>query len=254
MAGEDGDGPTLEPEPGAGLLVVEDAERILVVGDLHLGLEDELKQKGFTVPSQTDELARTVADAARGREVDRIVLIGDVKHNIPYTTFDERRELGRFFEALLDAVDRVDIARGNHDAGLEEDLPDGVGLRDARGFVLGRVGFLHGHTWPDPDVAAAEVIVIGHVHPAVAFTDHQGARQKEACWLRMQVTDRYRERYDGAEPLVVVLPAANPLLGGTAVNEETPPGPLFGNGAVDLDGARVTTLDGIDLGRLADVT
>lgn len=253
MTDDDGDGPALEPEHGAGLLVVDDADRVLVVGDLHLGLEDELKQKGFTVPSQTDDLAETVVGAARRRDVDRIVLIGDVKHNIPYTTFDEARELGRFFDALLETVDRVDVARGNHDAGIEDDLPGDVHLRDARGFVLGRVGFAHGHTWPDPEVAAADVVVVGHVHPAVAFTDHLGARQKEACWLRLDVTDVYRQRYDGAEPLVVVMPAANPLLGGTAVNEETPPGPLFANEAVDLDGARVTTLDGIDLGRLADV-
>lgn len=251
--GDDGHG----PDPGAG----PDEGPVLAVGDLHLGYERELLHKGFKVPSQTETLADAIAEAVRRAGARRVVLLGDVKHTIPFTSRAEEAEVEAFFDRLLDAVDVVDIARGNHDAALKPHLPEGVALRPAGGFAVGGTGFLHGHSWPADEVAEATsdggALVTGHVHPAVSFVDDLGGRHKEPCWLRGQVTDVYRERYglpDGMPvPEVVVLPAAHPLLGGTAVNEETPPGPLFRSGAVDLEGAQVTTLDGIDLGQVGDL-
>lgn len=220
----------------------------LVVGDLHVGLETELAAKGVDLPSQTEHMRARLRELIQTTGARRLLVIGDLKHRIPVSTRQEARELPSFFSQM--GVE-VELVPGNHDVDLEGLVA--MRVHDATGIVVDGVGLLHGHTWPSEEVMACPLIVTCHNHPALMLIDELGHRHKEACWVRAPFAPKARERYrhlpEGAQ--LVVMPAFNELTGGTAFNAReggTLLGPLFGNGLVDVDAARLWTLDGVDLG------
>lgn len=220
----------------------------LVVGDVHVGLESDLRSRGVNLPSQTERMRARLLTLLTATRATRLIVIGDLKHQIPFSTRQEARELPGFF-AHMPA--EVELVPGNHDVDLADLLS--VEVHPAEGIVVGGVGLLHGHTWPGEDVMRQATVVTCHNHPAVMLMDELGHRHKEACWVRAPFAPKARERYpdlpEGAE--LIVMPAFNELTGGTAFNAregEKLLGPLFGNGLVDVERARLWTVDGVDLG------
>lgn len=227
--------------------------RAIVVGDLHVGLESDLRLAGVTIPSQTERMRARLAKLVERTGAKRIIVIGDLKHRIPYSTRQEERELPGFFADL--GVD-TDLVPGNHDVDLAG-LVD-IDIHEPEGIRLDEVGLLHGHTWPDEDVMRARVVVMCHNHPAVMLVDELGHRHKEACWVRARFTGAARAKWpqlpEAAE--LIVMPAFNELTGGTAFNApegEKLLGPLLNNAMVDVDGARLWTVDGVELGTIGSL-
>ncbi|MEM2866015.1 MAG: metallophosphoesterase [Candidatus Hadarchaeales archaeon] len=232
-------------------------ERVLVVADLHLGMEGELAEKGISLPSQIPSARRRLEELVRTERPHRLVFLGDVKHNVPTSTWREWAELPSFFEALLEAVERVEVVKGNHDGDIEGMIPHGVRVHDPGGMRVGEVGLLHGHTWPSRDLWGAKVLVCAHSHPAVEFRDPLGGRVVAPVWLRGKLDTSLLppERRKGVEGhrKVVVLPAFGELVGGYAVNgpsSEELLGPLFRCGAVRMEEMEAFLLDGTYLGKV----
>ncbi|MDD1758757.1 MAG: metallophosphoesterase, partial [Methanotrichaceae archaeon] len=117
------------------LLLVERDIRVLVASDLHLGLEFELWLCGMSIPSQTGRLLGRLKDYLNDIKPDHLVLLGDIKHNVPRTSWQEKQEVPNFLEALSRET-IVDIVLGNHDGGLADMAPLGVKVHDSSGFVL----------------------------------------------------------------------------------------------------------------------
>lgn len=224
----------------------------VVVGDLHVGLESDLRQAGVNIPSRTHQMRERLRALVARTDAARLIVIGDLKHRIPYATRQERHELPGFFQGVGAA--NVELVPGNHDVGYEEHLD--IEVHPAAGIrTKGGVALLHGHTWPADDIMdeTTRVVVTCHNHPAVMLVDALGHRHKEAAWVRATFTAKARERYPKLAPdaQFLVMPAFNELTGGTAFNApegEKPLGPLFGNAMVDLENARLWTVDGVDLG------
>ncbi|HUR67867.1 MAG TPA: metallophosphoesterase [Candidatus Thermoplasmatota archaeon] len=234
---------------GERALHIPDAQTV-VVGDLHVGLETELRAKGVNLPSQTERMRSRLLAILHATGARRLVVIGDLKHRIPFSTRQEARELPFFF-AQFPA--NVELVPGNHDVDLEGHLS--IDLHPAEGILVGDVGLLHGHAWPSEEVMRARTVVTCHNHPAVMLMDELGHRHKEPAWVRARFRPAARKRYphlpDDAE--LVVMPAFNELTGGTAFNAregEKLLGPLFGNDLVELESARLWTVDGVDLGTI----
>ena len=230
-------------------LIVQTAqERCLVAGDLHLGLERELRRQGVHGVSESEALVEQLQQIASRERVDRIILLGDVKHSIGAHRWEEAA-----LAPLTSVEPAVEVVPGNHDGMLADLVP--VTVHDARGIVVDDVGLAHGHTWPAADVVANGRLVLCHNHPHVALVDELGSVQSEPCWLRATFAPSVRERYPDL-PLpgeLVIVPAFNPLLGGVAMNRpgEKVLGPLLANRMVELADAHAFTLDGLDLGRIA---
>ncbi len=252
------------PIYGAPALLVKSArERTLVVADLHLGIEGELATKGIALPSQIPKVKARLIKLVRRRKPHRLVMLGDVKHNIPIASGQEWRELPEFFKDLL-KLTRVEIVRGNHDGDLEGMVPSEVVIHDSHGIVIGkrrRVGLMHGHTWPAPELLNSDIIVAGHNHPAIEFRDELGGRTIEPIWLRAKLNPKkfpkkLQQRIKGEPPELLVMPAFSELVGGAAVNRGMPKellGPMFRAGAVKLDKAEAYLLDGTLLGTIANL-
>ncbi|MDD1662850.1 MAG: metallophosphoesterase, partial [Methanomicrobiales archaeon] len=72
--------------PEGPALVVENTMRVLVIADLHIGIESDLDVHGIHIPSQgRGRLDRVVTCMEEGKP-DLVLLLGDVKHSVPLTT------------------------------------------------------------------------------------------------------------------------------------------------------------------------
>jgi putative SbcD/Mre11-related phosphoesterase len=241
-------------EPALSLQVK--GERLLLVADLHLGMEGELAEKGISLPSQIPSARRRLERLIRKEKPDRLIFLGDVKHHVPASTWQEWAELPSFFQSLLERVE-VEVVKGNHDGDLEGMVVEGVRVHGPGGIRMGEAGLLHGHTWPSRELWRAEVLILAHSHPAVELRDPLGGRVVAPVWLRGELDTSLLPagRGKGVEGRrkVVVLPAFGELVGGCAVNGpscEELLGPLFRCGAVGREEMEAFLLDGTYLGRV----
>jgi metallophosphoesterase superfamily enzyme len=167
-----GDGPAL---------VIEGEQRLLVVADLHFGIEADLAAHGLHFRSRSaDRLERLlkIIDAA---DPEMLLLLGDIKHSIPSLTRQEFHELPGILNAIRDRIS-LKVFPGNHDIGIERYLA-GNELQPKDGAVLDGVGYLHGHMYPSP-LLAGHLIVIGHHHPQLSLKDEVGCALQAPAYLR----------------------------------------------------------------------
>ena len=234
------------------LELVGDANYICV-GDLHIGLEHEMKVNGVHVPSQTHRMLDELVALSKSR--DGLIILGDVKHMVPGSSRQEYREVPQFFRSLLDVYGSVSVVRGNHDTNLEQMLPDGVVVHPASGMCLEDLGLVHGHTWPSEEVMAQRLLIVAHNHPAIMFEDGLNTNTIERCWVRAPFKAFKSERYSRLPEEVIMMPSMNLSLKGSPVNFEEPRmlGPLFSGDMIDMDAAKVYLLDGVCLGTVGQM-
>lgn len=226
----------------------------LVIGDMHIGVESHLRAKGFHLTSHTSDMFDTLLSTA-DEDVNRLVVIGDVKDSVPGSTKQEYVEIPDFFEGLFGRFDRIDVVRGNHDTLIEEFLPSRVRIQPATGMKLDGVGLAHGHVWPSKDVMGCDTLVMAHNHPTVMFKDGVGRCTTEPCWVRGTFKTSSDPRFPILPRLFIVIPAFNRMLGGSPVNTRGDEllGPVLNSDLLDLDRAHLYLLDGIDLGARSDL-
>lgn len=260
---------TIEFEPliDEPALLVKSTSTSLVVADIHLGIEWDLYRSGISIPSRMKHGLGRILGYIKNRSPDRIILLGDLKHNVPQISWQERDEIPYFLESLAEHA-RIDIFPGNHDGGIEHLVPrrSDIMIHPVRGSVIEGVAYFHGHTWPDPSLLSVQYIVTAHNHPTIRFTDSLGYSVTEQSWIRTRLNmdvlgEHFRdkdmqERKARDSPELIIVPSFNELCGGVAFNESLHDdllGPMFSSGAVDIDSAQVYLLDGTSLGALKNI-
>jgi uncharacterized protein len=236
------------------LLLVEGKQRVLVAADLHLGLEYELWLGGVSIPSQTELILERLLGYLAEIKPDRLILLGDLKHNVPRTSWQEKREVPVFLRSLS-AIVKVEIVPGNHDSNLADMAPSGVQVRSPSGYVLDGTGYFHGHTWPDEKIMRSNLVVAGHLHPAIRLRDPLANSPTQPVWARARFLPQAVQEHYGfsCETEIIIAPAFNHLCGGLPMNEPCDDlrGPLLT--MADLDQMRLYLLDGTDLGLLPEI-
>lgn len=173
-----GDGPAL---------VIEGESRLLIVADLHFGIEADLAAHGLHFKSRSayrlEHLLKTIDTA----DPDLLVILGDLKHSIPPLTRQEYYELPGILQAIRSRIP-LKVFPGNHDTGIERYLlkPE---LQPKDGTVLDGVGFLHGHMYPSPQLSG-HLIVVGHHHPLLSLKDEVGCAIQTPAYLRAGLDEK----------------------------------------------------------------
>ncbi len=205
--------------------------RALLISDLHLGIEYLLEKKGIRIPSQWEVMAEEVIYLGMETGADVLIINGDLKHGIPAGK-REFRDTRSFIRKISSHFSEIYLVKGNHDGGLQDEIGHLVRMIPGSGFVYEGAGIFHGHAWPSEDVMSADILVMGHMHPAYEFTDSIGNSQKEPCWLR--------GNYDGRH--LIVMPAMSRFYGGAAVNRNEFLGPVLRDSRFNVES--VFLLDG----------
>ncbi|ABP51460.1 MAG: metallophosphoesterase [Pyrobaculum arsenaticum] len=211
-----------------GLLLSVRRERILLLADTHVGYEVELRrERGVHAMSQTGRLVEKILELVDNYDATAVAILGDVKHELPIPR-ESAEEIKNFLKVLSRRAP-VLITPGNHDSLLQEIAAgiDGVEIAPARGVLLGKYLLFHGHVKPaKEDLEKAEVVIMGHTHPAVIITDDIGYAVKEPAVLKINTSRSKVCRALYGEPCkkrgklkVVVLPASHPLITGVDVRE-----------------------------------
>ncbi len=241
----------IQPIPNESALFIKEKE-ILIVADLHIGIERELWEKGLQVASQTKSMIKRLVSLIKKYHPQKIILLGDIKHNIPTSTIQERTDVKRFFESIQ-SYSSIHILPGNHDGNINKLLKPDIFLHLSDGCVIENIGFVHGHRWPKEEIMKCEYIILAHTHPTIMLTDRLGYKTYESCWLRGKcIKNILEEKYPSSNnPNIIVMPAFNPLSGGIAVNCEPIIGPF--KKIIDVKNADVYLLDGSSLGKVRDI-
>jgi putative SbcD/Mre11-related phosphoesterase len=225
--------------------------RTLVVADLHIGLEYELRGRGVSVPSQANTIKRSLLSIIERANAEELIILGDVKHNIPSTSLQEYKEVPQLLNSLSEQVE-ITVVKGNHDGNLEKLIPR-FPILD----YIEKVGVLlaHGHSWIKAKTIDSDFVILAHSHPAVAFVDEFTRTVKEPAWIKGRFNEKILKRYKVEKiPEFIVMPAFNPLITGMPFNRDSKKellGPYFSSGIIDVESAHVYLLDGTDLGEIS---
>lgn len=270
----------LPPYPAA--LLKTQKTRVMVAADLHIGWEMALSERGIHVPTQTPKILEKLKSLISTYKPDKLLIIGDIKHTVATAEIGEWQDIPELFSELKKQVKEICLIRGNHDGNLEPLLPEGIKLLPATGLILGDVGFFHGHKWPSPTILKCGTLVMGHVHPIVAFRDPAGFRITRQVWVKVSCNTRqlteilllkhgvkigkeldetlwkhYKVKPKTSQ--LFIMPSFNEFLGGKPLNEKksfrgseakTNVGPLLRSEVIDMANAEIYLLDGTFLGVL----
>ncbi len=273
----------LQPYPA--LLLKTKDQRVLVAADLHIGWEVALAQEGVYIPSQTPKIQEKLQKIIKIAKPTRLVILGDVKHTVAKIELREWRDVPLLFETLERNVPQIQIVPGNHDGNLEPLLPETVTLLQAGGIKIGDTGLFHGHAWPAPELLGCKTLVMGHIHPIVAFRDPFGYRITAQVWVKIQCNknrlaksvlkaSKIKEAKKPTETLkkhfnttpktsqILILPCFNEFLGGRPVNRtgigrkgryREYAGPILRSKGINSDEAEIYLLDGKFLGSVSQL-
>ena len=226
---------------------------VLVIADLHIGIEYEIFHSGITIPSQVERLEKRIDALIKQTKAKHLVILGDVKHQVPTISWQEYREIPDFLNHFKI---KISIVKGNHDGNIER-LTSNADVYEPSGFKIKDVLLTHGQAWPNEKDLNAKYMVMGHVHPAVEFWT-ENFRSAEPCWLKCEINNKKLKEKFGIKTGFkqgIVMPAFNHLIGGMAFNSKDfePLGPLLNNEVLKWKEAEVYLLDGTLLGNLKDL-
>jgi putative SbcD/Mre11-related phosphoesterase len=270
----------LPPYPAA--LTKAQKTRTMVIADLHIGWEMALAERGIHVPTQMPKLLAKLTTLLSTHKPKKLLILGDVKHTVATAEIGEWQDIPDFFTDLERQIQEILIIRGNHDGNLEPLLPEKIKMLPATGVIIGEVGFFHGHMWPSPSLLKCKTLVMGHIHPVVAFRDPAGFRIIKQVWIKANcnsvklaqvLLQKHKIKIEkSAEETLLkhykikpktsqlfVMPSFNDFLGGRPLNDrklagkkesERIVGPVLRSESVDMENAETFLLDGTFLGTL----
>ncbi|MFH1752076.1 MAG: metallophosphoesterase [archaeon] len=196
-----------------GLTLLLEKEKILVLGDLHLGFEESLNNDGILIPRfNYKELEKHLRKVfKKTMKLEKIIIIGDLKHEFGRISEQEWSEVLDLIELLSSKAKELILIQGNHDIILGP-ITNYRKLKLVEEYFLPekKLLFLHGHKLEKSEnYKKAKTIIIGHEHPAVVLKDGV-KREKYKCFLK--------GKFEGKE--LIVLPSLNFVSEGTNVLNE----------------------------------
>jgi len=169
---------------GKCLLIQKGKERVLVIGDLHLGYEESLNRSGVFISRQMfDEIISDLSEVfGETGKVEKIILIGDIKHDFGLISRQEWGDVGKFMKYIKPFCSEIVVIKGNHDVILAP-IVKRLGLKLKDFYIWKEFCFVHG----DEDYKQiwqkkVKWIVVGHGHPAIKL--RAGVKtEKYKCFL-----------------------------------------------------------------------
>lgn len=182
-------------------LVIED--KIVVIGDLHLGYDGSLRKSGYSIHSNLyndviTDMEKIISQL--NKEVDTIVLLGDLKHEFGSILREEWTEVMNFIDFLKKRFDNIIVIKGNHDVIIEPIL-EKKGITVEKFYIYKDICFMHGDKeFEEINDKKIKYWIIGHAHPAITL--HDGVKkEKYKCFLE--------GKYKNKE--VVIVPSFFPI-------------------------------------------
>lgn len=195
------------------MLITINGEKILVVGDLHLGYDEAMRDAGYLIPGDLYKQIIMNFDKIFDKidKVEKIILLGDVKHYFGKIAREEWEEVTRLTAYLKKRSKELIIIKGNHDK-LIEPVAEKANVRIFDYYILNNFCFVHGDNnfKENKEIWGKKIdyIVMGHAHPAVIISDNIKT-EKYKCFLI--------GNYKGKK--IIIVPSFFPLKEGSDIRE-----------------------------------
>lgn len=197
--------------------IMIDSEKLIAVGDLHIGLEEKFSGSGISFPNAARAAGREIRGLCESNRAKGVVFLGDVKDRLTNMTSQELESFRGFFRELGGI--KIAIAKGNHDAYIESLIGEmGFEAVVEKEIILSECALMHGNAMPSDEAVTKKYIICGHGHMAALVN---GIDRK--AWLIAPVGEGMKEHYGNYNDQIrlVAAPAFNRLIVGSRIGYET---------------------------------
>lgn len=227
--------------------------KTLLVADLHIGYLYGKNKRGIIVP-KSELPEEDLYNLVKETKAKRVIILGDFKDEIFGGNHPIAGRIWTFVKRILDLT-QLTIIKGNHDAKIEELLPEEVELIPPTGLQLKEknhnfsLGLWHGHATPALDVWESDITITGHAHPAYNFRDEIGSKITEKVWVKAN----WLNSEETKRKTHIIMPAFNRYIDGYSIDGELFKTTFLIKDAVDFFNAEVFTLEGVLIGTIGEL-
>jgi len=191
--------------------VVDDC---LVIADLHIGYETDLKKRGYDVHKLITQFLKEISNLKIKTGASKLIILGDVKHKIPRMTVEEKYDIPFFFRKLSDIFDEIILIKGNHDGYIERIIREPK-VKIVKEYIYKEYGFIHGHSYPSEELMQSRIVFMAHTHPSFKVIDQLGIKHVYPSWVLGKLNPKKLERYKEIKvERIIIVPAFNPFFSG----------------------------------------
>ena len=177
---------------------------ILIIGDLQLGYEGYLNQKGILVPRfQFKEIKERLNKILKKVKIKKLIFNGDIKHEFGTISNQEWREILQLIDLIPKSIEII-FVKGNHDIVLNP-VARKRGVKVVDYYKIDDITIMHGDKIM-PNLS--KILIIGHEHPAISFEEKKDEKFK--CFLKGKWKNH----------TLIVMPSFNFLTIGSDVTKE----------------------------------
>ena len=207
LAGDD-----LEMIEGLPVLYIRSI-RALVVADLHLGYEGGMAKGGISIPkANLKSIIETLEKAFKGREVEKLIVVGDIKNDFSGVIAEELNELREIVGFLKKKGAGLELIMGNHDNFIAQ-YSGALGIKvHPQQLLISDYLFAHGDKQLEKAEAKVSTVIIGHEHPSIGIRSRIGTVERFRCFLFGKIA------YAGKKTELIVLPAIGYFETGSDIN------------------------------------
>ena len=215
----------------------------LVIGDLHIGMERSLHERGVHVFNATECMAERIKKMMKEFSLKKIIMLGDIKESVLYPDVSAARAIKGFFDSLSEF--EIQIVAGNHDA----HLGDLIDLPITKELLIGGFALLHGEKNPSEKAMMSDYLITAHTHAMVRITDSNGATYDQKVWLMAKLNQAGAHRsYVNVNKNIklIMMPAFNGLIMGSELSKfyKENANPSLRNRTFNYSGAEIYNLMG----------
>lgn len=187
-------------------------ENILVFGDVHIGYEEHIAERGAIPDVQFKEIIERLERIFgvlknKGIKIKKIVIVGDLKHEfggISEKEWSETLKLLDYLEGKIEGgkkseKENIILIKGNHDNILGP-IAKKREVLFKEYYNLNGICFMHGNKLYNKCFDKSNILILGHLHPSITLSDKY-KREKFKCFLK----GKWKEKQ------VYVLPSFSPI-------------------------------------------
>ena len=228
-------------------LMIEGEKKYLVITDLHIGFENEFRPNKIEMGknSTVNETIKKIKKLIKMEEPESVILLGDIKSSIKRISNSEWKEIPYFFDELKKYTDII-LVPGNHDANIQQLLPNYVTVTNSIGIIVEDILLTHGHTLPTKNFSNVKKIIMGHIHPV--FFNNNSLLNGERVWISLRAKKNQIFESSFGELEITIIPSFNPYFYATQKRfYKKSISPIIDK-LKDISEARIVTLDGTIIG------
>ena len=187
--------------------------KAVVISDLHLGYEGGMVKGGVVIPKiNLKSIIEVLEKAFAGRDVIRVLVVGDIKNDFSGVIAEELNELREIVDFVKKKGGTLELVQGNHDNFISK-YSAALGIKvHPKQLVISDYMFAHGDKELEKEDAAIRTVIIGHEHPSIGIRSHVGTIERLRCFLFGKIS------YSGRKVNLIVLPAIGYFETGSDVN------------------------------------